>query len=307
MVFQRILIEFCAINISDSNMKTNFFRTVSIIYKNKFVNPYFAVFRHSMWALRKLFNIFPCDLKLGDQVVRIANRSIANGNGALINAMGYYDPNNMLLLKELFQKEIYNSFFDVGANIGVYSLIVAGQSKSIKVFAFEPHPQTFLLLRDNIRINNLSDQIICIPTALGDCNGTVRFADKAGDPENHILDEALDVGGLVVDVQRADKFCESEGADPLVLKIDVEGFENQVLSGFGKSLSEAKVIFVECWNLSETIKILCKQAGFMGPYKIDYKRRKFVSTNIHDEDWVFLDSQAAILICDILKFEISAD
>ena len=84
-------------------MKTNFFRTVSIIYKNKFVNPYFATFRHVLWAFRKVFNIFPCDLKLGGLIVRVANLSVANGIGALVNAMEYYDPNNMLMLKEIFK------------------------------------------------------------------------------------------------------------------------------------------------------------------------------------------------------------
>lgn len=284
-------------------MKLNFFRTVSIINKNKYINPYVGVFRHVMWALRKLFNIFPCDLKLGDQLVRIANRSIANGNGALINSMGYYDPNNMLLLKELFQKEIYNSFFDVGANIGVYSLIVAGQAQSVNVFAFEPHPQTFLLLQENVHLNNLDNRISCIQSALGDHDGTVRFTDNAGNPENHILNGSG--GGLEVLIQRTNTFCEREGIYPQVMKIDVEGFENQVLNGLGNSLSKVQVIFSECWDLSETTRILCKQAGFMGPYKVDFKNRKFVFANIHDEDWIFLGPQAETLICTILKFETS--
>lgn len=284
-------------------MKTNFPRTVSVIYKNKFINPHFAVFRHIMWVLRKIFNLFPCDLKLGNQTVRIANRSVANGNGALINAMEYYDPNNMLLLKEFFQKGIYNSFFDVGANIGVYSLIVAGQAKPIRAFAFEPHPQTFLLLQENIRLNKLNAHISCVQVALGDKDGFVQFTDKAGNPENHILDESIE-GGLEVEIRRADDFCEKERICPQVLKIDVEGFENQVLAGFGASLSKVQIIFIECWNLPVTTRILCEQSGFMGPYKIDYKSRKLVNKNIHDEDWVFINPQAATPLYDALKFEI---
>jgi FkbM family methyltransferase len=288
-------------------MKTNFFRTISIINKNKYINSYVGVFRHIMWVLRKLFNIFPCDLKLGDQLIRIANRSIANGNGALINAMGYYDPNNMLLLKELFQKEVYISFFDIGANIGVYSLIVAGQMKlgSVNVFAFEPHPQTFLLLQENVRLNNLDDRISCVQSALGDYDGIIAFMDNAGNPENHILSERD--SGLEVEIQRVDKFCESVGIYPQVIKIDVEGFENQVLNGLRATLSKVHIIFIECWDISETIRILCKQAGFKGPYKNDYKNREMVFANIHDEDWVFLSPQAETVLCDILKFKISAD
>lgn len=285
-------------------MRTNFFRTVSVIYKNNFINPYFAVFRHFIWALRKLFNIFPCDLKLGDQVIRIANRSMTNGSEALINAMGYYDPNNMSLLKEIFQKKIYNSFFDVGANIGTYSLIMAGQKRFVKGFAFEPHPKTFMSLKGNIHLNNLDDYVSCVQVALGENDGVVCFMDEAGNPENHILFDTLN-GGLEVNIQRADRFCEGENFYPQVLKIDVEGFENQVLVGFGKYLSKSQIIFVECWHLPETIQILCQQLDFKGPYKVDYKNRKFVCKDIHDEDWLFINSLAVTLLCDALKFEIS--
>ncbi|MDO9302518.1 MAG: hypothetical protein Q7T89_14120, partial [Anaerolineales bacterium] len=65
--------------------------------------------------------------------------------------------------------------------------------------------------------------------------------------------------------------------------------------------------FIECWNLPETIRILCEQSGFKGPYKIDYKSRKLVNENIHDEDWVFINPQAATPLCDVLKFEIPRD
>jgi FkbM family methyltransferase len=287
-------------------MRTNFLRTVSIIYKNKFVNPYAAIFRHSMWAFRKLFNKFPYDLRLYGQIIRIPNRAVANGSGALINAMGYYDPNNMFLLKEIFQNKLYNSFFDVGANIGIYSLIVAGQAKSVNVYAFEPHPETLLLLQENAILNNLEERINCRQVALGDSNGVVRLTDQAGNPQNHILAET-NGGGLDVNIQRADKICEIENFYPEVLKIDVEGFENQVLIGFGKSLLDVRIIFIECWNLPGTIKILCENAGFKGPYKIDYKNRRFVNENIHDEDWVFINPQALPLFYSILKFDFPGD
>lgn len=272
-------------------MKINFLRTVTIIFKNKFVNPYFAVFRHILWALRRLFDFFPCDLKLGKQVVRVANRSVANGNGALINAVGYYDPNNMLLLKELFQTGVYNLFFDVGANIGVYSLVVAGQVESVNVFAFEPHPETFLLLQENVRINNLEKCISCFQIALGNHNGIVQFVDKAGNPENHVLDELVD-NGLKVEIHRAEKICKEKGVYPQVLKIDVEGYENQVILGFGEMLYNIELIFVECWSLEKTIDILCGEYGFLGPFKADYKNHCFVSEDISSEDWIFVNPKA---------------
>ena len=154
----------------------NFFQTVSAFHKNTYVNPYGATLRHVGWQFRKLFNCFPCDLKFRGFVVRVADRSIANGCGALLNAMGYYDPNNMLFIEEIFKQGRCQTFFDVGANIGVYSLIAAAQSRASRVFAFEPHPYTFSLLEDNVRLNRLQNQISGYQRALSDQDGTALFS-----------------------------------------------------------------------------------------------------------------------------------
>ncbi len=91
------------------------------------------------------------------------------------------------------------------------------------------------------------------------------------------------------------------------MKIDVEGFEDQVLKGFGKSLLEAKVIFVECWDPPKITEYLCGQAGFIGPYKVDYRKRKLVWDDIHYEDWVFINSKAISSFCAVLDFEFPGD
>ena len=287
-------------------MKTNFLRSISIINKNRFINRPVAILRHTAWAVRKLLNLFPYDLKLGNKIIRIKNLSVANGVGALVNAMGYYDPNNMFFIKEILQTGVYESFFDIGANIGIYSLIATDQKYPIKVFAFEPHPNTFLLLQENILLNSANRSVTCIQKAMSNADGIVQFMDKAGDPENHILNETAN-DGIKVESCRADSFCKEKGIIPQIVKIDVEGFENQVLEGFGSLLSEIQLFFVECWNLPETKEILNKNAGFMGPFKVDLKNRTLTNADIHIEDWVFIRPQALRTICAALKFKVAGE
>lgn len=280
-------------------MKTNFFRTLSIIRRNKFVNPYWAILRHMLWVIRKIFNAFPCDLKLGNRIVHVANLSVANGSGALVNAMGYYDPNNMLFLREIFQKGLYQFFFDVGANIGVYSLIVTDRAEQARAYAFEPHPQTFSLLHENVHINELDDRITCVQVALGERDGGVSFMDAAGSPQNRIVEEGMGKGLITVEITRGEKICQREEALPQVLKIDVEGYENQVLAGFGETLHEVQLVFVECWSLEKTTDLLCGKLGFLGPYKMNYRTRTFVREDVSEEDWIFMNKQALPMLTSI--------
>lgn len=280
----------------------NFFRTISIFYQNPFINPQYATIRHVGWAIRKIFNRFPCEIRLGNLVVRIADLSVANGCGALLNAMGYYDPNNMHLIEEIYQSGLYSTFFDVGANIGVYSLIATHQSPNSRVFSFEPHPVTFSFLKENIGLNNLGDQISCFQVALGDSDGKTFFQDSAGNAENHVIQQVDEnVETLEVVLRRGDSFCNEMGVIPQVMKVDVEGYENQVFTGFAGVLGNVQMIFVESWKIESTTGILNKRYGFLGPYKVDYRNRRFVSANIHSEDWLFINPQAVSLFEEWLE------
>jgi FkbM family methyltransferase len=280
----------------------NFFRTMSSFYKNPFINPYCATIRHAGWAFRKLLNLFPYDIKIDKITVRIADRSIANGCGALINAMGYYDPNNMRFMEYVFQSGIYNTFFDVGANIGIYSLIAANQSPNSRVFAFEPHPVTFSFLMENVRINFYGNQIKCFQFALGDSNTKTLFRNSAGDSTNRVIkDTDENIEALEVILRRGDSFCAEMGIVPQVMKIDVEGYENQVLTGFANVIDEVQLVFVESWEIETTGGVLKDLGGFLGPFKVDYRKRRFVSANIHFEDWLFVNPQAANLFKEWLQ------
>jgi FkbM family methyltransferase len=235
----------------------------------------------------------------------VPNRSIANGSAALANAMGYYDPNNMFFIEELFRKGIYETFFDIGSNVGVYSLIVAGCAEKAKVLAFEPHPYTFSVLVENVRLNQKEHDILCYQLALGDQNGKVLFRDKAGHPENRVLDLAMPgVRAVEVTARRGDDFCKELGVQPpRVMKIDVEGHENRVLAGFSSVLGSIDLVFVECWELETTINLLCENSVFLGPYKVDYKNRRFVSINSNYEDWVFINKRALHSVQNLMAFE----
>jgi len=214
---------------------------------------------------------------------------MANGCGGLLNSMGYYDPNNMYFIDEVFSHGIYRVFFDIGANIGVYSLIAAHQSNAI-IYSFEPHPFTFDLLKENIKINRFETKILPCQMALSDQQGHINFTDDPGSTINKIIDVPNNNQKKIqVNVTTGDLFCAEHAIKPDILKIDVEGHENRVINGFLDNLANTMIVFVECQELVETAKLLQKRHGFLGPYKINFKQRLFCKDFSSHEDHVFVN------------------
>lgn len=120
-------------------------------------------------------------------------------------------------------------FVDVGANVGSYSILAAG-AVGARCISFEPHPGTFKHLQDNIRLNGLSGRVTAHNLGLGAARGTLRFTSGL-DTVNHVLAsgeasrQSIDVG-----IGMLDDFV-AEADAPTLVKIDVEGFETEVLRG----------------------------------------------------------------------------
>src|SRR5688572_5446287 len=67
---------------------------------------------------------------------------------------GYYKPITTWIIRELIGPN--DTFIDVGANVGFHSLMLSCFRPWIKVIAFEPNPENFALLRDNVFMNDFT-------------------------------------------------------------------------------------------------------------------------------------------------------
>ena len=133
-------------------------------------------------------------------------------------------------------------FIDVGANIGSYSVLAAGVCGA-SVIAVEPIPSTFEHFRDNIRINNLEPLVTAKNIGLASCPGNLFFS-KEMDTENHVLTnkEMTSSSGVSVSVHTLDTL--THGFAPTLIKIDVEGYEMEVLKGGKNSLQKESLLAV---------------------------------------------------------------
>lgn len=132
-------------------------------------------------------------------------------------------------------------FLDVGGDIGTYSVAVGNRFKSVPVdvVCFEPIPASCDLIRDNIKRNQLMDKVELIEVALMDeaqdglkicLNALAPGSSRVGGDGEEVLVRADRLDNLFLD--RVEDF------DVMVLKIDVEGVEENVLRGASNLLEQ---------------------------------------------------------------------
>ena len=127
-------------------------------------------------------------------------------------------------------------FIDVGANRGSYTLL-AGGAIGARVMAFEPVPETFKALQANVRLNNLGKHVQCFHAGLGEQEKPLFFTAEPSDCVNHVLSsEDSAKPSISVPVYRLDQRVGNQV--PTLMKIDVEGYEYQVLQGASCILSQ---------------------------------------------------------------------
>ena len=180
----------------------------------------------------------PLDLLPANMILPILRGSMrgmkwVKGAGAHGYWLGTYEYDKRIA----FEKGIRpgDVFFDIGANVGYYSLMAAKLSEpNGKVVAFEPLPRNIAYIQKHVAINKLGDHIKVVEAAVSDRNGTAFFDLSSSTSKGHIAGE----GELEVRTVSLDELVESgEIPTPDVMKVDVEGAEADVLQGARKILS----------------------------------------------------------------------
>ncbi|MDD4347480.1 MAG: FkbM family methyltransferase [Opitutales bacterium] len=165
---------------------------------------------------------------------------------------GNYEASEIRLIRSIVQSmgsEI-RGFVDVGANAGFYSLAIAKLFPKVKVYSFEPVPQTFELLTRNIKINGLSD-IVAFPLGLSDEPGKFTFhtypshsvaasrerlldsvVSKTVSCDLDTMDHAVSLNSIPVDFIK----CDVEGGELFVFKGGYETIKNNLPVVFSEML-----------------------------------------------------------------------
>jgi FkbM family methyltransferase len=201
-------------------------------------NKFEAFKRFVKWQLNSRLIPWPVIYPITNQSRIIVKKGMTGATGNVY--CGLHDYNDMFFLLHFLRPE--DLFFDIGANVGSYTVLASGHCKA-KTIAVEPVPSTFNLLLDNIYINRMADRVTALNTALGSSDGTLHFT-SSYDTINHVA-TANDKNTIQVPVSRLDVIAGNRS--PALMKIDVEGYETEVIAGAGQLLHNPalKAIIIE--------------------------------------------------------------
>jgi FkbM family methyltransferase len=202
--------------------------------------PVTALWRFFKWQIFAKIIGYPVVFPFVGKCVLIIEKGMAGATGNIYN--GLHEHNDMLFAIHFLREE--DLFIDVGANVGVYTVLAAAHCGA-QVISFEPIPETHSNLKRNVLVNDIHERVLLINKAAAGEEKSVYFTSTL-DAGNHALYQEDSIQGqrIKIDCTTLDLVT---SRIPNLIKIDVEGFETEVIEGAKKILSghELKAIIIE--------------------------------------------------------------
>lgn len=159
--------------------------------------------------------------------------------------------------------------YDIGANIGAYTLFSCGFKKGIRAVCVEPIVSNVFALSGNMRINGFDDRVWVMNVALSDKSQMLRFDVRNDIPGTASIRAESDPGNdlsQAVLCMRLDDFAALGLPSPTVMKVDIDGAELDMLKGAIETLQlpNLRTVLVEA-DLNDTADQVIEamsQAGF---------------------------------------------
>lgn len=243
-----------------------------------------ALKRFLQWQLNVRINPYPIILPWVNGAKLIVQRGMTGATGNLY--AGLHDFEDMSFLLHLLRDE--DMFMDIGSNIGSYTILASGAIRCRSI-AIEPIPSTYEHLKNNIAVNRMEDRVEALNIGLGSKHSTLLFTNTQ-DTVNHVaVDGEKDT--TEVPVQTLDGILKSRTC-PLLIKIDVEGFETEVLLGGKNTLKnpDLKAVIIELNGSGlrygykdEDIHAVFISEGFQ-PYTYEPIKRRLIMLNSYSKE-----------------------
>tara|TARA_B100000315_G_C14550487_1_gene575516 strand:- start:968 stop:1747 length:780 start_codon:yes stop_codon:yes gene_type:complete len=178
------------------------------------------------------------------------------------------------------------TFFDIGANIGQYSIYSAIRNPSLQIYAFEPFRKNYQRICDNIKLNEV-DNVIPFLMGLSNSNSVERFyvKDDRISSSGNQLGQSVDERGdhfVPIEVENIITFCVDDFiqlinlSSPNYIKIDVDGVEEKIVDGMNITLNnpELKSVLIEVNKATnverEGITKIFEKNGFTSKNKFNF-------------------------------------
>jgi FkbM family methyltransferase len=187
-------------------------------------------------------------------------------SAAAVLYCGLYDYHDMNFLLRYLRAE--DSFLDIGANVGVYTLLAASKIQNGTIYSFEALPKNSKRLEDNLKLNQFQ-QVKSYALAVSNSTGSIALNLAEGDSMPFITTDATD-DTIIVPTDTLDNLLQDKCLDNLTLaKIDIEGAEILAMKG-ATSLLKQQRPFVWILEILDSVNSFDYQQKDVADFLQDY-------------------------------------
>ncbi|KAB8033349.1 FkbM family methyltransferase [Fluviispira multicolorata] len=167
--------------------------------------------------------------------------------------MDTYESRSMEILEYISSED--SVFIDIGANIGIFSIMMANKFPKMSIYSFEPEPDAFNCLNNTIKKNNIKN-VNLNKHAISNKISQEKFYYDSRNHGGHSLDpqSIIDEGSLIshslnVNIETLDHFIGQNCIPKIdIIKIDVQRHEDKVLEGAINSIQKFRpILLIECY------------------------------------------------------------
>jgi FkbM family methyltransferase len=155
---------------------------------------------------------------------------------------GVFEPHMVALFDTLVKPT--DTVLDVGANIGCTSILFG--SRAQRVLSFEPSPTTFAFLQKNVEaagLRNVMLENVGLGKSAGRFELTSSVDNRSGGFVSNKMQASKDHRIEAIEIAQGDSFLQARGIERVdFVKIDVEGFERDVIEGLHDSIAASRPV-----------------------------------------------------------------
>jgi FkbM family methyltransferase len=215
----------------------NILTTILFVFNHPLNSQYrFAsVFKYLRWQIGSRVLGLPILIPLLEDVHVFCKPGLTGVTGNIYCGLDEYEFMS-LVLHSLREGDL---LVDVGANEGTYTLLASG-GPGCEVIAFEPIPQIFNRLERNVRLNGLTKLVRLVNIGLGSKAESMCFTSNDDTKDHALVEGEASSNQVTVSIDKLDNILGD--CFPTIIKIDVEGFEYEVLSGSENTLNKESLL-----------------------------------------------------------------
>ena len=219
---------------------------------------------------------------------------------------GRYEPETMAVICGLMDSG-KKCFFDIGANIGLYSVVISSFFNDRMVHAFEPMPDLADIAKNLAEVNQVNYSVHEL--ALSDESGEADLFLSPVSDASHSLNPNFRNSGVSIKVQllTLDQFCEDNQVFPDLIKIDTETTEIFVIRGAGELFKTHRPLVI-CEVLRESISVdIMEFLSRFGYHYYHISGGRLVKSDqilggTEERDWLFSPDELPLDILELIDY-----